>query len=399
MAEIILSLFYTDQQAENKIRQVLLQFEKEFHCSVALRWLNWDTGHTELNRIAFEGRGADVSEIGTTWLGSYINMQVLRPFSWHEIEEIGGIDAFAPVAWVPGQDKNLKGYYAIPWSISLFLIYYRHQWLNETGLDESNAFSSIDSLESTIALLAQTGYPMPITLPDAHSYGILHAITPFVWNEGGYLRSDDGLQVLFDSPEAIRGMARYYDLMRFINPEARLKLRQDSASLFGLGHAATGILPSSYLYLPLLSQPEMAGQWRVAPMPPRSVVGGHSLVVWQHTSNQHLSYELVRFLTSHPVQLEQPGINYHFPARLSALQSSSFSQSEYLPAVLKALKTGHAYPSMRLWGVIEDNLVQALSAVWYQFLIDTNQDVEILLREKLVPLARRLRITLSDGYA
>ncbi len=380
------------EEGNPTVLALLSQFEQQFHCNVKVRWLSWKTGHAELNQIAFERRGADVSVIGSTWLGSYISMQSLRAFLPNEIRALGGFDAFVPVAWAPGQDYENKQPYAIPWSLGIFMLFYRYKGLESAGIDIHQAFTSIHQLEETVALLAQAGQPLPIILPGANTPEILHGIAPFVWNEGGHFRSKDGLKMLFASPEAVRGMARYFKLTRHVNPKFLPSLQGNTGHLFVNGQATIGLLSSEAIYHPTLSQAEMAETWGVAPMPPQSFVGGNCLVIWQHTKNERLSNELVYFLTGHECQLRQSHINRQFPARLSALQNMDIPQI----SLLSELQGGRTYHSARLWGVVEDNLIRALSSVWHRFLAEPELDVETLLGEELSPLARRLAATMSS---
>ena len=398
MPEITLSLFPKNDDSKAGVLEVLAKFEQEHHCQVQVHWMTWDTGHADLNQIAFQRRGADVSEIGTSWLGDYISMKALRPFAAHEIQRFGGVEAFAPVSWIPGQMDDDVDHYAIPWSIAIFMLFYRRSALEKAGIAEARAFESIDSLEQTVEALARAGHPMPVAPSVAlDRYVMLHSLAPFVWNEGGQFRSDDGQKVLFNSPEALRGMARYFNLARSLAPEALEQLNSGySINLFASETAAITFSSCSEIYNPALSRADQIGTWGLAPTPPGSFVGGQSLVIWQHTRHDPLAVELVQYLTSHPVQLQQSLFNGHLPARISGLQSIEFAQPNLHDPLFQALNTGRTYRPMRLWSVMEDRLVQALSSVWDSFYTDPQQDVYPLLEETLNPLARRLQLTLSQ---
>jgi hypothetical protein len=52
-----------------------------------------------LINIGIYHRGAEVAEVGTTWLESLAAMGTLRPFSSAEIAKLGGESAFIPATW------------------------------------------------------------------------------------------------------------------------------------------------------------------------------------------------------------------------------------------------------------------------------------------------------------
>jgi hypothetical protein len=60
----------------------------------------------ELVNIGIYKRGADVSEVGTTWISSLISMNTLRAFTRAEIAQIGGERVFLPTSW---QTTSLVG--------------------------------------------------------------------------------------------------------------------------------------------------------------------------------------------------------------------------------------------------------------------------------------------------
>src|SRR3989304_5954201 len=50
----------------------------------------WEVAWQELVKIALYKTGGDVSGIGTTWIGSFVDMNALRPFPHWEIASLGG---------------------------------------------------------------------------------------------------------------------------------------------------------------------------------------------------------------------------------------------------------------------------------------------------------------------
>src|SRR5689334_17619881 len=78
-------------------------FNREFETGQGLKLkrtpMSWDTGWDELLRAALNGSGPDVSEVGTTWLGSLNDMQALKPLNAAQVNSLGGAQTFVPAIW------------------------------------------------------------------------------------------------------------------------------------------------------------------------------------------------------------------------------------------------------------------------------------------------------------
>lgn len=61
--------------------------------------MTWSQAWQKLSKIARYKAGPDVSQIGTTWLDSFVTAGAVRPFADQEVEEIGGQAVFLPVSW------------------------------------------------------------------------------------------------------------------------------------------------------------------------------------------------------------------------------------------------------------------------------------------------------------
>jgi len=124
MNELVLSLMrYVSYDPEKEIRPLLDQFEAEHRCRVQVRMIPWDTGRDELVKIALYGKGADISEIGTTWCSSFISMEALRPFTTPELTSLGESSAFFPSSLRSGQLFGSERQWGIPWLASIRVLY------------------------------------------------------------------------------------------------------------------------------------------------------------------------------------------------------------------------------------------------------------------------------------
>src|SRR5512146_2274563 len=81
------------------LRQILRRYEQTHRSSIQFTVFSWDTIWKEMANIGIYKRGADLSEVGTTWIGSFVSMNGLRALKPGESELIGGESAFLPTAW------------------------------------------------------------------------------------------------------------------------------------------------------------------------------------------------------------------------------------------------------------------------------------------------------------
>ena len=80
-----------DEDALTSLRQAVEDFQKSHrNVPINLTELSWLTAWSDLVRVALYKDGTDVSEVGTTWVGSFVGMDVLRPYTLPEISKAGG---------------------------------------------------------------------------------------------------------------------------------------------------------------------------------------------------------------------------------------------------------------------------------------------------------------------
>jgi multiple sugar transport system substrate-binding protein len=395
--ELELSVMPHGEKTMECLKTLLDQFENQSRIRVHVQMLDWETARAELNKTAIYHYGSDVSEIGTTWIGDFIAMNVFRPFSPADLAKTGGASDFLSSSWRTSHLPHNPQTWAIPWLSDIRVIHYRSDLLQQAGVDENTAFGTHTQLEKTLKCLTEYGVRIPLAFPRTPSRFILHNIASWVWNEGGDFCSPDGKQVLFDQPKALKGMRQFFSLLRFMTPEG-LQLMDEvwSWELFRRGDTAIHIDPIRSSFPIADAEPAVISNWKMAPLPGISFVGGTSLAVWKHTRREASSIELVRFLTSAPSQLYYAQASDQLPTRLSVLATPEYASNIHIKSITLALANGRSYPSAALWGLIEDKLTNALLKVWAEVMAKPDTDIDAVLNENLGSLAKRLNITLQN---
>src|SRR5262245_21714835 len=104
--------------------------------------IGWGELWAALRKTALAKSGFDLSEIGSTWLGSCLGMSALRPFSARDMAQFGGVEGFLPVVWPSSGVSGHQGVWSIPWLADARVIYYWRDALETAGVDEISAFST-----------------------------------------------------------------------------------------------------------------------------------------------------------------------------------------------------------------------------------------------------------------
>ena len=121
------------------LHPIIELYEQASRSSAHITVLEWDTIWRDLVNIGIYKRGADVSEVGTTWIGSLISMNSLRGFTRAEIAQIGGEQAFLPTAWQTTSMVGDARVLAIPFLSDVRVIFYWRDMLEKAGVDEATA--------------------------------------------------------------------------------------------------------------------------------------------------------------------------------------------------------------------------------------------------------------------
>ena len=267
---------------------------------------------------------------------------------------------------------------------------YWRDLLEQASVDEQIAFQSPENLVEASRRLQATGVPAPWGITTRYKHSAIHTVASWVWASGGDFISGDGRKALFLEPQALAGLKAYFDMLPFMAPESlkadyqvnnQLFANRQSAIIVGNGETAKYIVNN----IPA----EMRSRLGVALPFGVPLVGGSCLVVWASSKYQQAAVSLVQFLAGRTAQAAYPISLDHFPVRLEVLNGPPFSTDPILQGFSEALRRGRAFPVTKLSGLLEENLGNALVAIWAKLFADPTANLEDLITSNLTSVARR----------
>lgn len=380
-----------------QLRALLEKFKEQYDIITNLRVLGWGEAWGELVKIALYHRGAELSQVGSTWMGGLAAMNVLRPFSPAELSVVGGAQAFIPGTWRSCVTHDGGQVLGLPWIAESFFPVYWRDMLEQAGVDESAAFASPESMEESFARLNACGIPAWV-FPPGEGLLALHNSMSMIWGAGGELASPDGRRVMFNEPAARAGLRAFYRLFRHLPDQFHGLLPGQQEGEF-LARRAAVTYASMSLMNSLHGLPnadELLPRLGACLSPGVPFVAGSNIAVWQDApfASQQAAVLLAQFLCSKDSQLAYFHSAGSMPARLDALHEVPLGEP-LMQVTAAALRTGRGFSQIPMWGLIEDRLIATLARIGQEYAVKTDADLDALFDRYLLPLEKRLMMSLA----
>ncbi len=166
---------------------------------------------------------------------------------------------FAPGALVPYILDD--GVYAMPETLDFSALVYRKDVFNALELEAPDTWDDVIGILPTLQR-----YDMNFYYPTSGGTSLkwFYQTTPFIFQNGGSLYSEDGLTTTIDSEESYQGLKLLGDLYTTYSLDEQVPLFYNS---FRYNKLPVGIVDfNSYMQLKNAA-PELVGQWEIAPYP------------------------------------------------------------------------------------------------------------------------------------
>lgn len=325
----------------------------------------WDRLWSYLQKVAEQNGLQDFSEVGTTWVGHFIDKNNLHHLTLPDIAQLGGKESFLSSAWQSTMLMNDDRVFAVPWLADTRVIYYWRSDLADAGIDETDAFVTPEKMESTLAALWDDGKPS-WGAPTFQVNNTLHQIASWIWSGGGDFLDEQGKQTALLAPQALAGMCRYFALYRY------MPCNFDSLEVIldAFEERRVSVICNGPWYLMRLmlggATDAVLADLGVALPPGPPFVGGSNLVIWDNSPpcNKESALRLICRLTDAEVQREICKTTGLMPVREAVLAEAPYATHPHYRVFTEALKLGRPLPMIPFWGPLEEALLKAFGAIW-----------------------------------
>ena len=340
--------------------------------------------------------GLDVSEVGSSWIGSLADASALRPFTEDEVVGLGGRGQFSPSAWERAGLVNDNRIYSIPWLTDTRVIYYWNDMLRSAGLDGATAFKNSEQLSWSLAKLHETRGPS-WGVPTFACNNTVHHIASWLWDREVDFVSADASRTAFSASEAISAISAYFELFKFM---------PGSFDSFGalskafMSRQLAVVMDGPWLLSGLMKDKTVSDKLsglRIALPPGAPFLGGSNLVVWKYIDDEKVTsaMALIRELLTPRTQSTVCNKTGLLPVRMEMLLNPPFTTDINYSTLIEAEQRGRHLPRIAMWGPIENSLVQAFGRVWQVLMTGKCRSVEEVLKRALDPLAKRFDTLMS----
>jgi multiple sugar transport system substrate-binding protein len=403
MTELSFSAIGDTNEDIEEITRLVNEFQNTSQTSTHVRHLPWNRAWQTLLMSAIEGKGDDVSQVGSSWAPTLAALDSLRPFSDFEVRSMGGPLVFVPAAWQTVRIEGRGEIWAIPWSVYAFVIFYRRDLLQRAGVEESTAFSTPETMRETLRAL-QNADIHAWTLPTTANYlDLPHIASSWVRAYGGDFFTPDCKRPYFNTPHARKGLLDFFELCRFIPTELQEQDYEACLDEFFRKEKTAVVIAGTEAYSDALQSNTLSERIRdhirVASIPGVSWIGGDHLVIWKtvrfDAPKENAALDLIRSLTSVENQIRLARETTILPARLDAYTELEFQPEGLRPVLEKILQTARPHPPARLWRRIESMLADMLSDIARGVMNFRNQAVAEIVEPKLAEYEKRFSLLLG----
>lgn len=285
----------------------------------------------------------DVLNMDVVWTAEFAAAGWIRPLDQDGYE----LDAFLPpVVDTATYDGQL---YAVPYVTNAGLLYYRADLLRQAGEEPPRTWAELERLARTVAprhgVDGYAGQFLPYE-------GLTVNAAEAVRSAGGSFLDEGGTEVTVDSAAARRGLGFLAEGVRegWIAPQALSYTEEDSRRAFQEGRLLF-LRNWPYVY-ELANAPgsAVAGEVAVVPLPGpdgpgTGVLGGSNLAISSHSRYPESAADLIRYLTSEPVQ-RRVLTDGSLPPVRAALYSDPglIAEHPYLPTLRRAVLAAEPRP-------------------------------------------------------
>lgn len=291
------------------------------------------------------GSAPDIIDVQHGWVNGYAQNNLVIPLD----DILTGREDYVPAAL--GSVSWNDQVWAIPYRIETHAIIYNKAHFVAAGLDPENPPQTWDEFAAAAQAMTKDGKSGFAITGGGEVGNTIFRSLPFIWMAGGGIISDDGTQVLVNSPETVRAVTFYTDFFKNgISPTSTLEndgtanrrlFIAETVSMYQSGQFDVNSIrqenPNIDIGVMTIPHPEGANT--------AAILGGWSLVVPTDARNPEDAKTFIAFLGEAE---NQAVLTDTFPARVSGMEAERF-QDPILQVFKEMLPYGRPVPLHRNW--------------------------------------------------
>lgn len=377
------------------VSQIIQKINQTINVEVVVDVMEWDNLWGKLNTIATEKSDVVISEIGSTWLSSLVENQVLYSFAEDDIDQIGGFGNFT--GWQVGANSHWREVYAIPWWSDSQVLFYWRDMIEDAGVDPTIEFASVNSFENALSKISKKSLRYPWAVSTLRGPASLHQLSSWIWGSDADIIDEDGVNLRILDIKAIQAITQYFNLYRYIPEYSRTSVLQ-MTEYFSKREAALMMgATRTYYQLQRMMPDHMMERVGVALPPGVPFVGTQHLVMWNHTIQEQQVHALqfLKAFLSPEIHHSMSKLTGLMPTNTELLNHPDFQQNEFLWTINTAIQIGKSYPALPKWTIVEHHLLNAIEAIWNDIIVDQATDIENVVFKHLIRFGQHVRPVLS----
>lgn len=352
--------WWTPNWSEARAKDLVQKFEAE-HPEITVR-LEVTTSDGLPQRILTalqSGAAPDLIEVQHAWVNGYASNNLVLPLN----DVIEDKDDYVPASldYVSSGD-NL---WAIPYRIETLAILYNKAHFVAAGLDPENPPQTWEEFAAAAQALTRDGHSGFAITGGGEVGNTMNRNLPFMWMNGGNVISEDGTEVLVNSPETVAAVQYITDFYKNgYSPASTLENDGAANRKLFIAENVSMYQAGQFDLKPILEQnPGIDVGVMVNPHPEgkasAGTLGGWSFILPAQAKNPDEAKVLLAF----PARAENQAIlTDTFPARVSAMEAERF-QDPALAAYRDALQFARPIPNHRNWVQMQQAYFDAVQRI------------------------------------
>jgi multiple sugar transport system substrate-binding protein len=360
----------TETDASRKyIEEAISGFYKETGINVTYEFISWDDAYNRIVAAIASNEGADVLQMGTTWVATMISTDAFVDLT----SDIGTIfpdgDAFTPGAWATSGFGGKV--YAIPWFSDVRAMVYRSDLWAEAGYP--NGPQTWEGLQTGAKKIKEL-HPEIESVIGLGGQGFSHYVGSFFWQNCGDFISPDGGTATFNDPKNAEATQFWVDLIVDDGTVSKTNSEwtyDDVIARFWEGDVATMFVSPAFVNNATEQQlTALEGKIGVTAQPAGNnncqynFVGGSDLMLFKYSTHQEEAKQFMAYLAKPEIQVLKAKYENDSPAVKAAYDLVDMTEG-YWPGFAVAAQHGFHFPIHPAWGGNVESLVPELvTDIW-----------------------------------